>query len=197
MTDPFILVLTGSIGMGKSTTAAMFADIGIPVWDADAAVEELYASGGSAVAPVGQLAPQAIRNGAIDKALLRDEIAKVPTLLNKVEQIVHPLVAEHRNAFLEAAKAADIVVLDIPLFFESKSHPDADAVLVVSATPEVQRDRVLGRGKMDEATFEMILSRQVPDADKRASADYVIETLTLEDTRRKVEALVTMIRASL
>ena len=189
----FRLGLTGSIGMGKSTTAQMFRDLGIPVWDADATVHRLYSKGGAAVGRVSALFPQALVDGAISRDQLRSIIADDPDALTKIEQIVHPLVADDRRQFLESS-SADILVLDIPLLFENGSVHLFDAVLVVSAPPDVQMSRVLARADMTLDRFQAILARQMPDAEKRARADYVIETLTLDDTRKAVESLVHEIR---
>jgi dephospho-CoA kinase len=183
-----ILGLTGSIGMGKSTTAQMFRDLGVPVWDADAAVHRLYAAGGEGARAVAPLCPEAITpDGAVDRNLLRAAIAKDATFLDRLNAVVHPLVAQDRAAFLDRTKAP-LVVLDIPLLFEAGGAALCDAVAVVSVPPEVQRARTLARG-MTEADFEMILSRQLPDADKRARADYVIQTDTLESARAQVRAI--------
>jgi dephospho-CoA kinase len=183
-----ILGLTGSIGMGKSTTAQMFRDLGVPVWDADAAVHRLYAAGGEGARAVAPLCPEAITpDGAVDRNLLRAAIAKDATFLDRLNAVVHPLVAQDRAAFLDRTKAP-LVVLDIPLLFEAGGAALCDAVAVVSVPPEVQRARTLARG-MTEADFEMILSRQLPDADKRARADYVIQTDTLERARAHVRAI--------
>jgi dephospho-CoA kinase len=179
------LGLTGSIGMGKSTTARLFAEEGCPVWDADAAVHRLYAQGGAAVAPIGAAFPEAIIDGAVDRGRLRGIIAEDPGALGRIEGIVHPLVAQDRAAFV-AAQHAPIVVLDIPLLFETGGAAGMDAVAVVSAPPETQRARVLARGSMTGADFDAILARQVPDAEKRARADYVIVTDTIEHARAQV-----------
>ena len=181
------LGLTGSIGMGKSTTARLFAEEGCPVWDADAAVHRLYAQGGAAVAPIGAAFPDAITDGAVDRGRLRAIIAEDPGALGRIEGIVHPLVTQDRAEFVAAQDAA-VVVLDIPLLFETGGVDGMDAVAVVSAPPETQRARVLARGSMTEADFEAILSRQVPDAEKRARADYVIITDTIEHARAQVRA---------
>ena len=190
---PFRLGLTGSIGMGKSTTAAMFRAEGIPVWDADAAVHRLYAPGGAAVAPVAALCPAALRDGGIDRAALKDWIATDASALARIEAVVHPLVAADRAAFLEKTDS-DTVVLDIPLLFEKGSDTEMDATLLVTAPPDLQRARVLARPGMTEAQFTTILARQMPDADKRARATHIIETLSEESARAAVRALIAHIR---
>ena len=185
----WLLGLTGSIGMGKSTTAQMFRDEGIPVWDADAAVHRLYERGGAAVGPVGGAFPEAVAEGAISREALKKIIAADPSALGRLEKIVHPLVAQDRAAFI-AANPAPIVVVDIPLLYETGADQWLDSVLVVTASPETQRARVLARPGMTEAQFQAILSRQVPDAEKRRRADHLIETTTLDEARAKVRALV-------
>jgi dephospho-CoA kinase len=170
-----ILGLTGGIGMGKSTTADMFRAQGVPVWDADAAVCRLY-EGGAAVAPLSAAFPSAVRDGAVDRAVLR-KIAQNPVKLRRIEQIVHPLVALDRQAFLDRSDAP-VVILDIPLLFETDAHEDVDRIIVVSVPADVQKQRVMARGTMTEAQFEAIRAKQMPDSEKRARADYVIETLT-------------------
>lgn len=185
-----ILGLTGSIGMGKSTTSGFFREAGVPVWDADAAVHALYAPCGAAVAPIAALHPAAEQGGAIDRAALRDWIAADPGALKQIEAVVHPLVAQSRAAFLAANADAPLVVLDVPLLFETGGNAYCDATVTVSAPPEVQRARVLARPGMTEAHLQTILSKQVPDAEKRARADHVIETLTLDQTRAAVFDLV-------
>lgn len=190
---PFRLGLTGSIGMGKSTTTAMFVEEGIPVWDADAAVHRLYAPGGAAVAPLAVLCPAALLYGEIDRGALKDWIAKDASALARIEAVVHPLVAADRAAFLEKADA-DIVVLDIPLLFEKGSEAEMDATLLVTAPPDLQRARVMARPGMTEAQFATILSRQMPDAEKRARATHIIETLSEESARAAVRALIAHIR---
>jgi dephospho-CoA kinase len=185
----FILGLTGSIGMGKSTTAQMFRALGVPVWDADASVHTLYGRDGAAVEPVRALAPDAILDGAVDRGRLRGAIARDQTLLRRLETVVHPLVAEDRAGFLAEHTTAPLVVLDIPLLFETGGDAACDATLVVSTSPEEQRRRVLARGT-SEATLADLLSRQMPDAEKRARATYVIATDTLDGTREDVADLV-------
>ncbi|MCU0828614.1 MAG: dephospho-CoA kinase [Tabrizicola sp.] len=190
----FVLGLTGSIGMGKSTTARMFADEGIPVWDADATVHRLYQPGEAAALAVARLFPQAMdEDGTVNRPRLRALINADPSVLDRLNAAVHPLVAESRARFLRAQDTADIVLLDVPLLYEIGLDKDCDAVAVVSAPPEVQRERVLMRG-MTEAEFRLILSRQLPDAEKRARADYVIPTTGLEGARQAVKDVLADIR---
>ncbi|MGC9418319.1 MAG: dephospho-CoA kinase [Rhodovulum sp.] len=191
---PFLLGLTGSIGMGKSTTAGFFRDLGVPVWDADAAVHRLYAPGGDAVAPIAAIYPKASSSDGLDRAALKNWIASDPKALTQIEEIVHPLVAEDRARFIDDHADAPLVVLDIPLLFETGAEAWLDAVLVVTATPEEQRARVLARPGMTEDQFDRMLARQMPDAEKRARANYVIETRSLEQTRAEVQALVETLR---
>jgi dephospho-CoA kinase len=183
------LGLTGSIGMGKSTTAQMFRDQGVPVWDADAAVHRLYAEGGAGVGPVSALCPDAIVDGAVSRDRLKSAIAEDPTLLSRLEAVIHPLVAADRRDFLSRHAEAALVVLDIPLLFET-GNTEVDSILVVTTDARTQRSRVLARGGMTEEMFAHILSRQLPDAEKRARADHVIETKTLEQTRADVAQLI-------
>lgn len=183
------LGLTGSIGMGKSTTAAMFRDEGVPVWDADATVHKLYAKGGPAIAPIGQEFPDAIVDGAVHRDRLKQIIATDAMVLPKLEAIVHPLVAADRAEFLDTNKA-ELVVFDIPLLFETGADTWLDSVLVVTCPPDVQAKRVLDRGTMSPEQFQVILSRQMPDTEKRARADHIIETLTLDATRAAVRNLI-------
>ena len=184
------LGLTGSIGMGKSTTANFFREADVPVWDADAAVHRLYAKGGRAVAPVGELCPAALQDGAIDRGALKSWIASEPNALNRLESVVHPLVAADREAFLAAHADAPLVVLDIPLLFETGNPAAFDAILVVSIDAETQAARVLARPGMTRAQLDRILDRQMPDAEKRARADHIIETHSLEQTRKQVETVI-------
>lgn len=192
MKRPYRLGLTGSIGMGKSTTAGFFRDMGAPVWDADAAVHRLYAKGGAAVAPVGALCPEAVIDGAVDRTVLKDWIAADKSALPQLESVVHPLVAQDREAFVAKVKGP-LVVLDIPLLFETGAQ--VDGVLVVTAPEAVQRARVLSRPGMDEQQFDSILARQMPDAEKRARADFVIQTTDMDTARDEVTKLVTRLEA--
>lgn len=185
----FRLGLTGSIGMGKSTTARFFADAGIAVWDADAAVHRLYS--GAAVAPMAAAFPDAVTSH-VDRAVLKDIIAKDPTALPRIEAIIHPLVAADRAAF---TAHSDILLFDVPLLFENGIDAEMDATLVVTAPPELQRERVLARPDMTEGTLRTILARQMPDAEKRARATHIIETLDLGATRAQVHALIAYIRS--
>ncbi|WP_323005379.1 dephospho-CoA kinase [Pseudorhodobacter sp.] len=192
---PFRLGLTGSIGMGKSTTAGFFADAGLPVWDADAAVHRLYAAGGAAIAPLSALWPEVVMNRMIDRHILKSIIAADPTALSRIEQIVHPLVAQDRAKF-QASASADILVFDIPLLFEKGTELDMDATLLVTAPPALQRSRVLARPGMTETQFQAILSRQMPDSEKRQRATHIIETLSLDAAKACVTALIAYIRKS-
>ncbi|MCX5477769.1 dephospho-CoA kinase [Kaistia geumhonensis] len=172
------LGLTGSIGMGKSTTAAMFARRGVAVHDADAAVHRLYGRGGAAVAPVGALHPEAVAEGAVDRAVLASIVQRDRSRLAALEAIVHPLVREEETRFLAGARAAGrrIALVDVPLLLETGAERRVDAVIVVSAAPEIQHARVLGRPDMTEERFEAILARQMPDAEKRRRAHFIIDT---------------------
>ena len=192
----FILGLTGSIGMGKSTTARLFAEQGCALWDADAAVHRLYAQGGAAVAPMHQAFPEAVMDGAVSRAHLKAVIAADPTALRRIEQIVHPLVAVDRAKFL-ADVTAQIAVLDIPLLFENGSEAMMDAVVCVTVPLEVQRARVMARGTMSATQFDTILAKQMPDAEKRARADYVIVTDTVDHARAQVQSVIQQIMQGL
>ena len=173
-----VLGLTGSIGMGKSATADLFRDEGVPVYDADAAVHALYAKGGAAVAPVEAAFPGVMVDGAIDRMALRTHVLDDAEAMRKLEAIVHPLAGDAQKQFRDKARedGARFVVLDIPLLYEAGGYAYCDYVAVVTAPAEVQRERVLSRPGMTEETFESILARQMPDAEKRAKADFIIST---------------------
>jgi dephospho-CoA kinase len=189
---PFRLGLTGSIGMGKSTVAGFFSERGFPVWDADAVVHRLYDTGGAAVGPVAVDYPEALDGSAISRPRLKALIEANPAILTRIEAIVHPLVAADRRDFVErSCRRGDALVLfDIPLLFETGADADCDATLVVTAPAAVQRARVLSRPGMTEAAFDRILARQMPDAEKRARADYIIESVDPETTRAAVDAVI-------
>jgi len=185
------LGLTGSIGMGKSTTADFFREFDVPVWDADAEVHAVYAKDGLAVAPIGALVPEATREGFVDRSVLKAEIAKDSGLLEKIELALRPLLAESRQAFLTRHKKNAVVVFDIPLLYETDAESWMDYVLVVTAPEDVQRHRVLMRGSMNEDLFKTILARQMPDTEKRALADYLFDTSRgMDHTKAEVKALI-------
>lgn len=192
----FLLGLTGSIGMGKTTTAAMFAKEGVPVWDADAAVHRLYAPDGAATLALAQLWPDIVDGAGVSRPKLRKMIAVDPTVLDQVQAIVHPMVALDRAAFV-ADNNADILLLDVPLLFETGLDEACDAVAVVSVPADEQRRRVLARAEMTSAEFEAILARQMPDAEKRTRADYVIDTSTMDAARAAVRHICADIRGKL
>lgn len=198
-----LIALTGSIGMGKSTTAKMFADEGVPVWDADAAVARVYGPGGAAAPMIAELLPHVIAGAGeemhVDRAALRAAVTADPTLIPKLEKIAHPLVGVDREEFLKQARAEghDLALCDIPLLFETGGQKRFDAVVVVTAPADVQRARVLERPGMSEATFETILAKQTPDAEKRAQADYIVDTSQgLDAARAQVQAALAKIRES-
>jgi dephospho-CoA kinase len=177
--------LTGSIGMGKSTMAKLFAEAGLPVNDADAVVHDLYS--GEAAPLVNAVFPGTMRDGAVDRQELARQLALTPDGFKQLESIVHPLVRQREVEFIERerAKGTAMVILDIPLLFESGAEKRVDAIVVASCDPQIQRQRVLARPNMTEDKFNMILSRQTPDAEKRARADYVIDTGHSIDTARQ------------
>ena len=192
----FKLGLTGSIGMGKSTTAQMFSDAGCSVWDADAAVHRLYTKGGAAVSPMGALCPNAVVEGAVSRDALKQEIAKRPQILREIEAIVHPLVAADREDFIAQADA-EILVFDIPLLFETGGDRAMDATACVSISAKEQEIRVMARGSMTREHFLAILDKQLPNDEKCARADFVIITDTLEHARAQVHSVVSQIRSRL
>jgi dephospho-CoA kinase len=188
--------LTGSIGMGKSTVAAMIADEGVPVFDADAAVHRLQGPAGRAVAAIEAAFPETTGEAGVDRTALAEAVLGNEAALKRLEAIVHPAVAEERAAFMAAHAAAALVVFDVPLLFETGGDRAVNRTVVVSAAPAVQRARVLARPGMTTAKLDAILARQMPDADKRARADHVIATdVPVVETRRRVVALLACLRA--
>ncbi|WP_407190054.1 dephospho-CoA kinase [Bradyrhizobium centrosematis] len=183
-----ILGLTGSIGMGKSTTAKLFAEAGVPVYDADAAVHQLYE--GEAAPAIEAAFPGTTVDGKVDRPKLSARVVHDPAAIKQLEQIVHPMLGASRQRFFAEAEAAKapVVVLDIPLLFETGGEKRVDAVVVVSTSPELQRERVLARGTMDEAKLNAIIAKQTPDAEKRKRADFVVDTSHgLEPVRAQIK----------
>jgi dephospho-CoA kinase len=197
LTTPLTLGLTGSIGMGKSTVAAMFEDLGVPVFDSDAAVHLLQGEGGRLVAAIEAMFPDTTGPKGVDRTLLGEAVLADPRALKRLEALVHPAVDEERSAFLAAHADAPLVVFDVPLLFETGGETRVDKVVVVSAPADLQHARVLARPGMTEAKLEAILARQMPDAEKRARADFLIPTGGgLDETRAAVESLVSCLKAS-
>jgi len=193
-----IIGLTGSIGMGKSTTAAMFREVGIPVYDVDAEVHAAYDVGGAAVEPVGAAFPGVVKDGRVDREELRKRVLGDPEALGRLNAIVHPIVGRTRSTVLEKAQAAgaDMVIMDVPLIYETGGEKNMHKVIVVSAPAEMQRQRVLAREGMTPERLDAILAQQVPDAEKRARADYVIDTgKGLDAAREQVRAIIADLRA--
>jgi len=191
-----ILGLTGSIGMGKTATAAMFAEAGLPVYDADAAVHSLYEKGGAAVGPLSERFGDILKQGGIDRAALRAKVVNDPDAMADLEQIVHPLVGQSQLSFRQQALESEskFAVLDIPLLFETGGDQRCDFTAVVTAPADVQKIRVLSRGEMSEAQFEQIRSKQMSDADKRARADFIISTaFGFDFTRAHVQAIIDLL----
>ena len=185
--------LTGSIGMGKSKSAELFEAEGLPVYDADASVHALYEKGGAAVAPLSEHFPEAIKDGAVDRAILGKLVLNDGEMLQKLESIVHPLAGKMQKDFLETQEAAGkkAVILDIPLLLEKKADGLVDVVVVVSTTPAVQKQRVLERSGMTEEKFHSILSKQMPDAEKREKADFVVDsTISVADAHRQIRDII-------
>ncbi|MDG1216695.1 MAG: dephospho-CoA kinase [Amylibacter sp.] len=199
MIKTFILGLTGSIGMGKTTTAEMFRDLSIAVWDADAAVHELYTSDRSTIEKIYDILPECVTSAGVDRNLLKNELLSNKDLFSKIENIVHPAIKEHRSAFIEACNISNqkLAVVDIPLLYETKADQWLDAVLVVSIDEETQRKRVMSRNDMNEKTFDLILSKQLPDKIKRDRADYIIETNSIVYAQEQVQSLVKKILGNL
>ena len=195
-----IIGLTGSIGMGKSATARLFREAGIPVFDSDACVHVLYDAGGAAVGPVEAAFPGSLaEDGSIDRARLSRQLKENPDGFARLEAIVHPLVAEARQRFLDAARkdGADIVILDVPLLFETGGHEHVDAVIAVHAPHHVRRERVLQRPGMTEDKLAAIIARQTPDSVKLEKADYIVETSGgFDDARQQVGKIIAALRAS-
>lgn len=193
----YLIGLTGSIGMGKTQTAALFEEEGVPRYDADAAVHGLYEVGGAAVGPIGEMFPEAVRDGAVDRAALGRIVLKDGTKLAALEKMVHPLAGATQVDFLNAQMAAGAthVLLDIPLLFETGGQEFVDCVVVVSAPPDIQRARVLARPGMTEEKFADILVKQVPDSDKRAAADFVVDSsVSVADAHRQVKEILAAVR---
>lgn len=171
-----VLGLTGSIGMGKSTTAKLFAEVGVPIYDADAIVHSLYEGG--AMQPIEAAFPGILVDGKVDRARLSARVVHDPAAMKRLESIVHPMLGASRQEFLYNAErsGAPVVVIDVPLLFETGGEKHVDAVVVVTTTPEIQRQRVLARDNMNSESFDAILARQLPDAEKRKRADFVVDT---------------------
>lgn len=189
----YLIGLTGSIGMGKTRTAVLFEDLGIACYDADARVHALYEKNGAAVAPIAELFPAAVVDAAVDRVVLGKAVLKDKDKLKQIEKIVHPLVAQSQMDFLtmHAARKAAMVLLDIPLLFETGGDQFVDCVVVVSTSPEIQKQRVLARPGMDKARFNDILDKQMPDVQKRARANFIVDSsISVEDVRHQVRAIV-------
>lgn len=188
-----LIGLTGSVGMGKSKTAGLFEAEGLPVYDADASVHALYEKGGAAVEPLSEAFPGAVRDGAVDRTVLAQKVLNDDAALDRLEAIVHPLAERMQQTFLEAQAAAGkrAVVLDIPLLLEKKFEDFVDLVIVVSASPEIQKKRVLARPGMTEEKFLSILEKQMPDAEKRQKADFIVDSsISVEDVRRQIREII-------
>jgi dephospho-CoA kinase len=191
-----IVGLTGSIAMGKSDTLRMFAEAGIPTFDADHVVHRLYARGGRGVTAVERLCPAAVVDGAVDRRRLSEAIETKPSLLAEIERAVHPLVRQELDRFLEdeRAKQTELVVIDVPLLFETRREKEFDSIVVVSAPPHVQKSRAMARPDMTEEKFNLILSRQTPDAEKRARAHFIVDTgAGHESARSQVRRIVSQL----
>jgi dephospho-CoA kinase len=171
-----VLGLTGSIGMGKSTTAKLFAEAGVPVYDADATVHKVYE--GEAVGPIEAAFPGTTANGKVDRAKLSAKVVHDSAAMKRLEEIVHPMLRAYHQKFLDDAETsgAPVAVVDVPLLFETGGDKRVDAVVVVTTSPEVQRERILARGTMSQEALDVILARQMPDAEKRKRADFLVDT---------------------
>ncbi|MGE4610316.1 MAG: dephospho-CoA kinase [Paracoccaceae bacterium] len=191
----YILGLTGSIGMGKSTTANFFRDAGVPVWDADAAVHALYSKGGAGAQAIATLAPDSVKEGEVNRGALRKAILDDKTLLKRIEVAVHPLVASDRKKFLASNADESLVVCDVPLLFETSSEAWLDGVLIVTADKNTQNQRVMDREGMTAEMFETMLSKQTPDSEKRRKADFLIDTgKGMDHARAEVLSLIERIK---
>lgn len=193
-----VIGLTGSIGMGKTTTAGMFRDAGIPVNDSDDVVHDLYKT--DAVKPVGEAFPGSIREGAIDRVELARQLSLDPGGFSRLEAIVHPLVRDREKQFLERQRSAgaDLVLLDIPLLFETGAEKRVDVVVVATCDPQIQRQRVLARPGMTEEKFKLILNRQLPDSQKREHADFLVNTgYGLDQAKKRVEQIINLLRSGI
>ena len=188
----YTLGLTGSIGMGKSTTAEMFRDAGIAVWDADAAVHELYTTHKPTMEQIAEVAPTAVGPEGVSREILRNLLQADKDLFPKLEKIVHPAIRMHRDAFLDKCREVGLklAVVDIPLLYETDAQNWLDGVLVVTVDEAMQRERVMGRKGMTKEAFEMISDKQLPDHEKRSRADFVIETKTLDHVRKEVQHII-------
>ncbi len=195
---PFIIGLTGSIGMGKSTIAKMFEDDGIAVFDADAAVHRLQGKGGALVSIIESVFPGTTTSNGVDRQKLGAAVLGDKSQLEKLESIIHPAVAQERKAFFDSHKDDDLIVFDIPLLFETGGADFVDVIVVVSAPADIQRERVLARPGMTEQKLAQIVALQTPDAEKRVRADYVIDTSgSLSETRHQLHIIVIKLRAAL
>lgn len=199
MRSPVLIGLTGSVGMGKSTTAQIFARYGVAVWDADAAVHRLYAAGGTAVAPIRERFPEAVIDDAVDREKLKSLIVNDKSVLKTLETIVHPLVAADRATFLRdrTEKGDDILLFDIPLLFETGAESQFDVIVVASAPAALQEERVMARPGMTKAHFLDILARQLPDAEKRRRADFIVDTTDMDKATRDVDKIMERIKSGL
>ncbi len=185
----FVLGLTGSIGMGKTTTAALFAAQGVAIWDADLSVHQLYAPNGAATKLIARIYPDVIENGSVSRPRLRAKIAVDATVLENLQKLVHPLVAASRSQYL-LDHPEGIVVLDIPLLFETGTDSLCDGIAVVSTDADTQRNRVLSRGEMKEHELELLLARQMPDDEKRRRATWIIPTDSPDTAKKAVAEIV-------